>query len=263
MDLNEHELRSRLAGKRIGGALHFFEEVDSTNDTAFRLAMQGAPDGTVVVADAQRGGKGRLKRHWLSPPRCNLYTSIVLRPPLKPDAASQVTLVAGVALADFLSPYCPGYVSLKWPNDILIRGRKTCGILTEMKAVDDTVEFIIVGIGLNLNMKKEVFEEALLCTATSLGEESGREIHRLDFAVGMYDSLERFYSLFLREGFSSVRDTWLRYAAWLGKPVRVVFGSEMIEGEMEGLDGHGALLVREGSGVITRVIAGDASLREG
>lgn len=263
MDLNEQELTRRLTGKTIGGAVHFFPEVDSTNDAAFRLAMSGADEGTVVVADAQSGGKGRLKRRWQSPPGCNLYTSIVLRPPVKPAAASQITLVAGVALAEFISHYCPGDVNLKWPNDVLIRGKKVCGILTEMKTTGGDIEFIIAGIGVNLNMKRSAFDETLRQTATSLREEMGREISRLNFTVGMYDTLERFYDVFVREGFSPVRDIWLRYAAGLRKQVRVVFGSEVLEGEMVGLDGDGALLVQDWSMAIKRVIAGDASLGEG
>ena len=263
MDFNDQELTRRLAGRKIGGTVRFFPEVDSTNDVAFRLAAKGAPEGVVVIADAQRGGKGRLKRRWLSPPGCNLYTSVVLRPPLNAAAASQITLVAGVALAEFLSQYCPGYVSLKWPNDVLIRGAKVSGILTEMKTAGRDVEFVIVGIGVNINVAKDASAGALTQAATSLREETGREISRLDFTAGMYEALERLYGLFLREGFSPVRDLWLRYAAGLGKGVRVTFGSEVLEGEMAGLDGDGALLVRDGKGSVTRVIAGDASLREG
>lgn len=263
MDLNEQQLRNRLAGRAIGGTVRFFPEVDSTNEVAFELALTGASDGAAVVADTQRSGKGRLKRRWLSPPGCNLYTSIVLRPPLKPALAPQITLVAGVALAEFISQYCRGYVSLKWPNDVLIRGKKVGGILTEMKAAGTDIDFVILGIGVNVNMKKDSFDESLVQTATSLREETGGNLSRLDFTVGLYDSLERNYDMFIREGFSPVRDKWLRYAAWMGKRVRVVFGGEVLEGEMMGMGGDGALLVRDGTMAVKRIIAGDASLREG
>ncbi len=263
MDLNEQGLRNRLGGRTIGSALHFFPVVGSTNDEAFGLALKGAPEGTVVVADAQHGGKGRLKRRWSSPSGCNLYTSIVLRPPLIPAAAAQITLVAGVALAESLARLCPAGVALKWPNDILIRNRKVCGILTEMKVAGSAIDFIVVGIGVNINMSGDDFDEALRPTATSLMMETGRPLSRLECAVGMYDALERCYGRFIREGFAPLRDAWLGYAAWLGKPVRVVLGDEVLEGEMAGLDSDGALLLSGANGTVTRVLAGDASLREG
>src|SRR5512136_1273487 len=131
MEFNERTLADRLSEKRIGNYIRFFEEIESTNDAAFRLAESGVPEGTVVIADCQTKGKGRLKRQWQSPPGCNIYTSIVLRPAIDPVFAPQITLMTGVAVADLLSGYCPENVTLKWPNDVQIRGKKICGVLTE------------------------------------------------------------------------------------------------------------------------------------
>ena len=149
MDFNEQNLAVRLSGKRIGSNIHFFTEVESTNDVLLKLARGGAPHGTVVIAESQTKGKGRLSRQWQSPPGCNIYASIALRPSIKPVYAPQITLMAGVAVADLLSGYCTGGITLKWPNDVQIGGKKVCGILAEMSASDEgRVDFIVVGIGI-------------------------------------------------------------------------------------------------------------------
>ena len=205
MDFNEQSLAVRLSGKHIGNCLHFFREVDSTNDVAFQLALGGASEGTVVIAESQTRGKGRLKRQWQSPPCCNIYTSIVLRPELAPVFAPQITLMTGVAVADVLSGYCPKGMTLKWPNDVQIRGKKVCGILTEMSAsTAKKVNFVIVGIGVNVNIERIDFDESFRDIATSLKEEAGSEISRLDLTVRLFHRLENLYDRLLREGFGSI-----------------------------------------------------------
>ncbi|HVO67447.1 MAG TPA: biotin--[acetyl-CoA-carboxylase] ligase [Syntrophales bacterium] len=261
MEFNERNLADRLSEKRIGNNIQFFKEVESTNDVASRLAKSGAPEGTVVIADCQTKGKGRLKRQWQSPPGCNIYTSIVLRPAIDPMFAPQITLMTGVAVADLLSVYCPENVTLKWPNDVQIRGRKVCGILTEMSAsAAKGVDFIIVGIGINVNIERVDFDESFRDIATSLKEEAGSEISRLDLTVKLFDNLENVYTRMLAEGFGFLKDMWLRYSDMVGKRIQVVFNDDVQAGEVLGIDDFGALIIADENDVIRRVMAGDASI---
>jgi len=210
MDFNQKNLAVRLAGKRIGNNIHFFTEVESTNDVLFRLARDGAPHGTVVIAECQTKGKGRLNREWQSPPGCNIYTSIALRPPIEPVYAPQITLMTGVAVADLLSEYCTGAVTLKWPNDVQIEGKKVCGILAEMSAsAEGSVDFVVVGIGINVNIRKKDFEESIRDMATSVAEEAGHNISRLDLTVKLFDRFDELYTRLLDSGFGSIKDAWL------------------------------------------------------
>ena len=261
MEFNERILAVRLSGRRIGSNIQFFEEVDSTNDVAFQLAISGVPEGTVVIADSQTRGKGRLKRQWQSPPGCNIYTSIVLRPAIEPVFAPQITLMTGVAVAGLLSVYCPDNVTLKWPNDVQIRGKKVCGILTEMSAsATKGVDFIIVGIGINVNVERVDFDESFRDIATSLKEEAGSEISRLDLTVKLFDNLEYLYTRLLTEGFGSLKDMWLRYSDMVGKHIQVVFNDNVQAGEVLGIDDFGALIISDANDVIRRIMAGDATI---
>jgi BirA family biotin operon repressor/biotin-[acetyl-CoA-carboxylase] ligase len=260
MDFNGTTLRKRLAGKLIGREVHFLEETDSTNDYAFKLAQEGAPEGAVIIAERQTKGRGRLNRVWQSPPKRNLYTSIILRPPVEPAIAPQITLVAGVAVAEALSSYCPGRVAIKWPNDVLIRGKKVCGILTEMKTSTKGVDFVIVGIGVNINIRKKELDETIRKISTSVREEAGQSISRLDLTVTLYERLEALYKRFIREGFAGIRGLWLERTDMVGKTISVVFREDISKGTVAGIDHDGALLLTNDRGETVRIIAGDASI---
>jgi BirA family biotin operon repressor/biotin-[acetyl-CoA-carboxylase] ligase len=255
--IDEKKLRKSLSGRRIGQSVIYLKAVDSTNEYAFGLAKNGASEGTVILADEQTRGRGRLQRVWQSPPGRNIYTSIILRPPLKPALAPQITLTAGVAVADLLSQYSVKGVSLKWPNDVQIGDRKVCGILTEMKVLGDRVDFVIVGIGLNVNMQKEDFDAGIRDRATSVREETGSVISRQDLAVQLYQRLEKWYKILLEDGFPPVRKSWLAFAGILGRRIRVDPLKDAQGGEVIGVDADGALLIKNESGIRQRVIAGD------
>ena len=261
MDFNEDTLRGLLAGRRIGSSVYFFREVTSTSDVAFEIALKGASEGTVVIADVQTKGKGRLSRVWQSPAACNLYTSIIIRPPIEPALASQITLMTGVAVAELLSSYYP-YVTLKWPNDVQIGGKKVSGILAQMRTSGKKIDFIIVGIGININMKREDFEESIQDISTSLREETGGDISRVDLTVKLYDSFERWYARYIRDGFDPIRDMWLKYNS-KGRHVHVVSGDDLYKGEVVGIDGDGALLLLDENKITRRIIAGDVSIIKG
>ena len=256
MEFNVEELRACFLTRIIGRRIEYYEELESTNTEALRLALENAPEGTVVIADAQSEGRGRLDRIWESPPSLNLYLSVVLRPDIPAAASSLIPLMVGVAVADVISKYGPGPVRLKWPNDVLIDGKKICGILTEMRTKADRVHFIIVGIGVNINMRKLDFPRGIRETATSLRILTECELDRIDVAVRLFESLERWYRIFLSGGEAAIREKWLQYADIIGKRIEVVFKSETQRGTVVGLDEHGALLL-EGETGVQQVLAGD------
>jgi len=258
--LSEERLAAVMTGRNLGFPVRYFPEIDSTNLQAWRLAGEGAPEGTAVVADTQIRGRGRLNRSWISPPGANIYASVVLRPRIEPAAAPQLTLTAGVAVAELLSGRIPDGVKIKWPNDILIAGKKVCGILSEMRATAAAIDFIILGIGINVNMDREDFEPSLQETATSLKIAAGASFDRLKVISALFSCLEKWYWIFLARGFPGVREAWLRHADIVGRPIRVVFKKDAQTGVVTGIDADGTLVMKDTEGIVRRVIAGDVHL---
>ncbi|MFA4916874.1 MAG: biotin--[acetyl-CoA-carboxylase] ligase [Syntrophales bacterium] len=257
-NFNGQVLTRLLSGKLIGSSVHFFHEVASTNDVAFSLALKGISEGAVIIADAQKRGKGRLNRTWQSPAGSNLYISIIIRPSTESACASQISLMAGVAVAELLCPYCPS-VALKWPNDVQVGGKKMSGILTEMRASGKEVEFVVVGIGINVNMKREVFDGDIRKVSTSLREETGADISRVALTVKLCDNFERWYKKYIREGFGPVRDAWLGYSI-KEMYTKVVSGDKVQKGQVIGIDETGALLLIDENKITRQIIAGDVSI---
>ncbi|CAG1065353.1 BirA family transcriptional regulator, biotin operon repressor / biotin---[acetyl-CoA-carboxylase] ligase [uncultured bacterium] len=252
---NGVELQTLLSGKLFGREVHFFDSIDSTNAKAFELAREGAPEGTIVVAETQTRGKGRIGRKWESPAGMNLYLSVILRPKVAPQGAQGLTFVAAVAAAEAVS--ASGVKpAVKWPNDILIGGRKTAGILLEMDSEPDRVHFVVAGIGVNLNARRDMFPEYIKDTATSLFEETGSSIDRGLFTARLLSSMERWYGVYLSEGFVPVLEAWKGSFRTVGKPVKVTFFDRTIEGICAGVDSDGALLL-EREGRLERIISGD------
>ena len=259
-DISEQALVERMKGFTIGGHVYYLADVDSTNAYAFKLAVQGAPHGTVVVADRQTKGRGRLNRTWESPPGCNIYTSLILRPEISIAAAPRITLLAGAAVAETVDAFCPGQVTLKWPNDVQIRGKKVCGILTEMRSTASGIDCVIVGIGINVNMSLADIGADVRDIATSLKESAGMRFSRLDVLARLLTVFERWYGVFLKEGFAQVRAEWLKYFDMAGKDIRITFKDEIQTGKVAGIDDDGALLVTDSGGALRRILAGDASI---
>jgi BirA family biotin operon repressor/biotin-[acetyl-CoA-carboxylase] ligase len=256
------DLRQACKDRLIGKEILCFSKIDSTNREARDRAKGGAREGLVILADSQSRGKGRLGRSWESPPGTNLYLSIILRPPVDPSDAPQITLLAGVATARALSDVSGLKCLIKWPNDILLRGRKLAGILAEMEAEGARVGFVILGIGINVNWRREDFPADLGVKATSLRAESGKEISRAAVAAQLLRELEKEYTAFIREGFSPrLKDEWNRLSWINGKEVTLSLPEGEISGRALGLDTDGALLLLDGKGKTRRFIAGDVSLR--
>ncbi|MFB3924821.1 MAG: biotin--[acetyl-CoA-carboxylase] ligase [Syntrophales bacterium] len=259
MDIDVKELSDLLCGSLIGNRIVFLEEVGSTNDYASELAGQGAPEGTVVIADRQKEGKGRLGRTWQSPPYVNLYTSVILRPDIEPEVSPRITLVAGIAVAETLIQYCREGVSLKWPNDVLINGKKVCGILTEMKSGEGKVDFIVVGVGVNINMLRHEFDEELRECATSLRQEIGTEVHRPDFIVRLFDGFGRWYRIFLSGDFEAVRERWTALSGMAGRHVRITSRDRTETGVVTGMSERGGLLIQIAGNGVKEIISGDVT----
>jgi BirA family transcriptional regulator, biotin operon repressor / biotin---[acetyl-CoA-carboxylase] ligase len=263
MGWNEELLKINLAGKFIGHKLYYFPEIGSTNDEAYRLGLEGAPEGVVVLADMQTKGKGRMQRVWHSPAGANIYTSIILRPRIKPATTPQISLVAGVAVAELLDQYCPKQVELKWPNDVLAKGKKVCGILAQMKTAADQVDFVVVGIGINVNIRQDQFPADIYDIATSLSIENGREIVREDLIISLYENLAKWYKKLLQDGFGPIKERWLRLAPMIGKNVQVTYFNEVVTGKALGIDEQGALILLTAQGETIYVTAGDATIFKG
>jgi BirA family transcriptional regulator, biotin operon repressor / biotin---[acetyl-CoA-carboxylase] ligase len=263
MEFNDQSLKAAFREKKMGNPLYFFSKTESTNSLIFKLAEQGASEGTSVFADCQTKGKGRMKRQWQSPPGVNLYASVILKPEIDPALSPAITLMAGVAVAELLSSYCPATVNLKWPNDILVNNKKICGILSEIKTVGKKIQFIIVGIGLNVNIKRTDFPYPLNEIATSLREEKGTDLSRIEIAVKLFDNLSKYYNIFLTEGFGSIRERWIHYSMMTGKYCEVECGRDVCRGVVSGIDDDGALVIDTEDGAVRRIIAGDASIIKG
>ena len=257
--LGPAELAPHLAGRWRD--IRWLAETDSTQRVARELARAGAPEGTVVIAEAQTAGRGRLGRTWHSPRGVNLYCSIVLRPPLSPAAVPQVALVAGVAAAAALAE-TPGLAPrLKWPNDVLIDGRKVAGILTEMEAEVERVHHVILGIGVNLNAPRAAFPPELRERATSLFLATGRRVDRAAVTGRLLAALEARYGRFLEGGFEAVRAEWESYSCLTGTDVRVASAEGEMAGRVLGLDADGALMLARPDGTSTRIVAGEVTVR--
>jgi BirA family biotin operon repressor/biotin-[acetyl-CoA-carboxylase] ligase len=264
------EITARLTARRLGRRIVYFEATDSTNVQAMRLAREGAPEGTLVVAERQTQGRGRLGRAWSSPDSVNLYASWILRPTLAPAAAPQLSLAAAVALARALAPLAPGLVTIKWPNDCLLGGRKVAGILTEMDAELDRVRAVVLGIGVNLNATARAFPPELRATATSVRLATGRRVDRIAFTAALCDALEAVYDRLLQEGFGALIAEWNDYSCLTGREVTVECAGHRTTGVVRGLDASGRLvLARDGAraGVadervehVEHIVAGDVTV---
>ena len=263
---------SQPATRLLGHPLHFFDTIDSTNTSAARLAREDAAEGTVVIADAQSGGKGRLGRSWVSPPGVNLYLSVILRPRKPASAAPQLSLLASVAVAETIVQQTQLVPAIKWPNDVLVSGKKVCGILTEMQTNGSQLRSVIVGIGVNINAPLTSFPEELQGKASSLFLMRGEPVDRATFAVSLLTHLEKLYVLWLEKGFPVVGAAWEGYASeLLGKSITVTAPEGITSGTVRGIDRDGALLVEsvspEGqersSPRVQRILAGDVTVVDG
>lgn len=261
--LHADDLLARLGEtKVIGRDIQVFEETTSTNDVMEKLARDGVKEGAVVFAESQTKGRGRLGRKWISPERKGLWFSVLLRPDLRPQEATQLTVASATALRRAIAAETGLQPEIKWPNDILIDGKKVAGILTELSAEVDRVKHIILGMGVDVNQDASELPLELRKTATSLKIERGEMISRAELAVAILRALDEDYARICGGKFTAVADEWEAHCATIGKNVTVLIGDRKIRGRAESLDDDGALLVRTEHGHLERIIGGDVTLEK-
>ncbi len=253
-----------IAAQVKGGfwkGIFFYESVDSTNTLAAMLSEKsGLASGTVIISDEQVKGRGRLGRAWISPPGVNIYMSIVLRPGIPPRDGTLLTVAAALACALALRDKSGLRVSIKWPNDLTVSGKKIGGILTEVRSDPDTINLAIIGIGINVNIVERDFPDDIRTIATSLRAETGAYYRRSDIIIMILKELEYWYKTLKGEGRRTLLEEWKRLSSTIGKDVRVVAEGETFSGVAEDVDDEGFLLLRLPSGSVKRVSAGDLTV---
>jgi BirA family transcriptional regulator, biotin operon repressor / biotin---[acetyl-CoA-carboxylase] ligase len=252
------EIRWRLRTKILGKSVISYRKVDSTNNVAYQLAEKGVGEGTVIFAEEQARGKGRHGRQWTSPSRGGIYMSCILKPEITPNEIPKITLLAAVAVAKCIRQVTGMSAMIKWPNDILVNNKKVCGILTEMKAEQDRVDFIVIGIGVNVNTPLRLLPKG----ASSLKEEcrsrrKAEDLSRIELAKKLLENIESEYLSLKKRGFSVIIEEWKRYSAMLGARVKVTLPGRTFEGQVYNIDDNGCLVLRAESGMLKKVSSGD------
>ncbi len=250
------DLNTRSLGRRV----LYHERVGSTNDIAKRLADAGEPEGTVVIADEQVAGRGRMGRSWIAPARSSILMSFILRPALASSRIPRVTMAVSIGACDAIRMETELNAQIKWPNDILLNGKKCAGILAEAQTVDEKVEYVIVGLGVNVNFPAASVA-GIPSNATTIADELGRAFPRAPLAQAILRGVEHYY-LRLRAG-EDLRTEWAARLATLHQRVRAQDGSQVEEGIAEDVDEDGALLLRRADGSLVRLIAGEVTLLKG
>lgn len=249
-------LKTTVIGRRI----LYYPEIDSTNTEAKKIAAGGVPDGTLVIADYQLQGQGRLKRQWLSPPKKNLLMSVILYPQVAPSKVFQMTLFSSLAVCKSLKALYNINAGIKWPNDVYVNNRKMCGVLTEVSFDKQRVKWAVVGIGLNVNV--DFSNDLELChIATSVKQETGKAQKRLPLLKKILEEMDLLYKRFLAGEARPIRDEWLSHSVVIGKKVTVFSDGYHETGTAETIDEDGALMLRTSDGKIKKIVAGDVSLR--
>ncbi|MBZ2166208.1 biotin--[acetyl-CoA-carboxylase] ligase [Methanobacterium spitsbergense] len=251
-----YEVKRELKTNFIGHDIHYFKEVDSTNDVAKYLAEEGAEEGTIVIAEIQNRGKGRRGKTWISPPG-GVWMSIILRPDIPPFNAPQLTLVTGVAVAETLQKECNLDVGIKWPNDILIGNKKVCGILTEVNASIEKVNYVVVGIGIDMNVDVPLFPPDLQKGATSLKNELNTEINGAILVQKFLLEFETIYNEFKAGKFPEILKEWRSLSKTIGNNVEVRTRGKTIRGEAVGINKEGILILELEDGSLRKIISGE------
>lgn len=251
-----YELQRDLSTEYIGKEIHYYCEVDSTNEVAKRLAHDGAPEGAIIIAESQRSGRGRRGKKWLSPSG-GVWMTIILRPDIPPSKAPQLTLVTGVAVAETLDKECRLDVGIKWPNDILIGKKKVCGILTEASTNPKGLEYVVVGVGIDLNVDVDAFPPELREGATSLKQELEKEIYSVKLVQRFLQNFENLYDDFKKGKFPEILKEWRKLSKTIGSYVEVQKKGRVVRGEAVGITKEGVLILEMDDGSLRKVISGE------
>ena len=249
-----------MGDQQLGLPVKYYDKIDSTNNQVRRLAEEGAEEGLLVVAECQEAGKGRRGRVWKSPAGSGIWMSFLLKPQVGPEHASMLTLVAAMAVASGIQDITGMETKIKWQNDLVLSGKKICGILTEMSTDLDSIRYIIVGIGINVNTPD--FPEDIAATATSLYLESGKSWKRSELIAAIMKRMEQYYEIFLKTAdLSGLKEEYESKLANLGRQVKVLAPKQEYCGICRGITDGGELLVEREDGSISQVMSGEVSVR--
>lgn len=255
------EILSRLQTRWLGHNICYRDSIESTNTLAKGLANEGCPNGLVVVAEEQGAGKGRLSRGWISPYAKGIWFSVVLKPPFLPQEASKCTLLAAVAVVKAVNKIAGVHAAIKWPNDILLMGRKLVGILTEMNAEFGHINYVVIGTGINTNATPDDYPEDVKDIAVSVADAATEQFTRVDLLCDILKNMEDLYEKALLDGFAPILEEWRKYSCTLGQEVKVMAPDCTYFGKAEDIDEDGLLIVRKVDGTLEKVMAGDVSIR--
>lgn len=265
--LNSFEISEELKTKALGRNVVYLDRIDSTNNYAKKIALEGCEEGTLVVADYQTCGRGRLGRDWNSPDKKGVWMSLVLRPDIPFEEVQIITLAASVAVVQALYDVAQIEAGIKWPNDIIICGKKVCGILVEMNMEIDRINFLVLGIGLNVNQEKDDFSQELLEKAVSLKmhveetSNSQKILKRNELIAAILLKFEEIYDKVKSGAFEDIISEWKKYSATLGKEVNITYKNEQYRGVAEDITKDGKLIVKCEDGTVKEVFSGEISVR--
>lgn len=254
------EIRLGLTTSFIGRNIHYEESVESTQRIAHRFASEDVPEGTVIIAEEQLTGRGRMDRKWHSPKYTGIWMSLIIRPNIPLSKAPQLTLLTAVAIVQAIEETTDLLPEIKWPNDILINGKKVTGILTELQAEADRIHSIIIGIGLNVNQTMEDFPLELRETASSLLIELGKTVSRAELIRSIFKNFENLYTLYLNQGFLPIKLLWEGYTSSIGKNIRARTLTTTIEGKALGITDDGVLKLEDQTGYIHHIYSADIEI---
>ncbi|MBU5444003.1 MULTISPECIES: biotin--[acetyl-CoA-carboxylase] ligase [unclassified Paenibacillus] len=258
--LDPDALLARMNTKTMGRSIQLVETAASTQTLAQQLAAQGAPEGALVIAEEQTAGRGRMGRSWHSPSGKGIWMSLVLRPRISLQFTPQLTLLAAVAICRSLQKFIPAKVGIKWPNDLLVNGRKICGILLESSAEDERIRHVIAGIGISVNLTEADYPEELRAKATSLRIEAGRKIDRAEIILDIMREFETLYELYHEQGFAPIRTLWELNSVTLNRPITVRTANGSIDCVAKQLDETGALIVLNKDGERLKLFSGEIEM---
>ncbi|NQD67220.1 biotin--[acetyl-CoA-carboxylase] ligase [Bacillus haikouensis] len=255
--VTENKIRLGLQTSTLGQVIHYEESVPSTQKIAHDLAGNGAVEGTLVIADEQTAGRGRLMREWHSSSGSGIWMSLILKPHLPPQKAPQFTLITAVAVVQAIEEVTELQPQIKWPNDILINGKKVTGILTELQAESDKINSIIIGIGMNVNHSIDHFPAEIRSIATSLAIEKGDLLSRAELVQTVLERIESLYTLYMKEGFTPIKLLWESYAVSIGKRIRARTINGTVEGTALGITAEGVLKIKDNDGTVHHIYSAD------
>ncbi|MGD7045413.1 biotin--[acetyl-CoA-carboxylase] ligase [Jeotgalibacillus proteolyticus] len=258
--VTETDILLGLQTKRLGRSIHYYESVDSTQKIAHKLAQEQAPEGTLVIAEEQTSGRGRMSRSWHSPKGTGIWMSLLVRPLLPPQKAPQFTLLTAVAVVQAIEDVCDVSVEIKWPNDLLVNDRKITGILTELQADSEQIHSLIIGIGMNINQQQEDFPKELHELATSLAIETGSKVSRSAIVQRIMYHFEKYYLLYMDKGFAPIKLLWESYAISIGRHITARTLNGELSGIACGITEEGILLLEDDQGVTHSIYSADIEI---